>query len=90
MNKKPLPARSAARATLIGAASLACCGASTSALTAAPSSATPPGYSLARTGDQHDFDFFVGAWTTKQRRLTQRGVGGTDWEEFPAIQCLTP
>lgn len=52
--------------------------------------AVPPGYSLARTGDSHDFDYFVGAWTTKQRRLTVRGVGSSDWEEFPAVQCLTP
>ncbi len=52
--------------------------------------AIPPGYSLTRTGDPHDFDYFVGGWITKQRRLTARGVGSSDWEEFPAVQCLTP
>ncbi len=51
--------------------------------------ADPSGYSLSRTGDVHDFDFFVGAWSTKQRRLKARGVGSNEWEEFPATQCLT-
>jgi hypothetical protein len=49
----------------------------------------PPGYSLSHTGSVHDFDYFVGGWITKQRRLKVRGVGSADWEEFPAIQCLT-
>ena len=49
----------------------------------------PPGYSVARTGDMHDFDYFVGAWTTHQKRLKSRGVGASDWEEFPATQCLS-
>ena len=51
--------------------------------------AVPPGYSLSQTGDMHDFDFFVGGWTTVQRRLKVRGAGGSDWEEFPAVECLT-
>jgi hypothetical protein len=49
----------------------------------------PPGYSLSRTGGMHDFDFFAGAWTTTQRRLKVRGIGSSDWEEFPAVECLT-
>src|ERR1700689_4163310 len=49
----------------------------------------PPGYSTSRTGDVHDFDYFVGAWITQQRRLKARGVGSADWEEFSATQCLT-
>jgi hypothetical protein len=49
----------------------------------------PPGYSTARTGGVHDFDYFVGAWVTKQRRLKARGVGSSDWEAFTATQCLT-
>jgi hypothetical protein len=52
--------------------------------------ALPPGYSLSKTGDMHDFDYFVGAWTTQQRRLKVRGAGSSDWEEFPAVECLTP
>ena len=51
--------------------------------------AVPPGYSLSQTGDKHDFDFFVGGWTTVQRRLKVRGPGGSDWEKFPAVECLT-
>jgi len=48
----------------------------------------PPGYSTSRTGDVHDFDYFVGGWVTKQRRLRVRGVGGSDWEEFPGTLCM--
>jgi len=46
----------------------------------------PPGFSLARSGDVHDFDFLRGAWTTRQRRLAQRGVGSAAWQEAPANQ----
>src|SRR5262245_32320026 len=42
-----------------------------------------------RTGDVHDFDFLAGAWTVTNRRLKARGVGSTDWEEFPAAICAT-
>jgi hypothetical protein len=55
-----------------------------------PDTLVPPGFSSARTGTIHDFDYFVGAWTTHQRRLKARGVGSTDWEEFPATLCMTP
>jgi hypothetical protein len=51
-------------------------------------SAVPPGYSIARTGDTHDFDYFVGGWTIVQRRLKARGVGSNDWEEFPGNLCM--
>jgi hypothetical protein len=50
----------------------------------------PPGFSTTRTGSVHDFDYFVGAWTTHQRRLKARGVGSRDWEEFPSTLCMTP
>jgi hypothetical protein len=30
----------------------------------------------------HDFDFFVGEWRTHSRRLKERLVGSTEWEEF--------
>jgi hypothetical protein len=42
------------------------------------------------TGDVHDFDYFAGAWTTRQRRLKVRGVGSDEWEEFPATLCMNP
>jgi hypothetical protein len=56
---------------------------------AAGSTNLPPGYSTSRTGDVHDFDYFVGAWITEQRRLKVRDAGSADWEQFSATQCLT-
>ena len=56
---------------------------------AGKSEASPPGYTTARTGDQHDFDYFAAAWTTQQRRLKVRGAGNTEWEEFPATLCMS-
>src|SRR5689334_7015653 len=50
---------------------------------------SPPGYTMERQGDVHDFDYFVGGWTTKQRRLKARGVGSNDWEEYPGNLCAT-
>ena len=55
---------------------------------AAGSAAFPPGYSTARTGSVHDFDYFAGAWTTRQRRLRARGVDSRDWEDFPGTLCM--
>jgi len=49
----------------------------------------PPGYSTARTGTMHDFDYFVGGWTTNQRRLKARGVGSNEWEEFTGNLCMS-
>lgn len=50
----------------------------------------PPGYTMARHGDVHDFDYFAGGWTTKQHKLKARGVGSTEWEDFPGTLCMTP
>jgi hypothetical protein len=50
---------------------------------------SPPGFTMSRTGDVHDFEYFVGAWKTTQRRLKARGVESHDWEEFSATECLT-
>src|SRR3954469_5218855 len=37
-------------------------------------------------GDQRrDFDFFVGRWTSTQRRLRKVLAGSADWYEFPGI-----
>jgi len=36
-------------------------------------------------GQPHDFDFLVGRWQVRNRRLRQRHVGGTDWDEFEAL-----
>ena len=50
---------------------------------------SPPGYTTMRTGNPRDFDYFEGAWTTLQRRLKTRGVGSTEWDEFPATLCMS-
>ena len=55
---------------------------------AQPAEPVPPGYSTTRTGTIHDFDYFVGGWTTHQRRLKATGVGSTEWYEFPATECM--
>src|SRR5947208_2585340 len=61
-------------------------------LATAACAGAPPRASLAgaRTGDVHDFDYFAGAWTTRQHRLKARGVGSDDWDDFPAALCMTP
>jgi hypothetical protein len=74
-----------AAALATAACSFACAGSG-----ARGPAAVPPGFTLDRTGDVHDFDYFEGGWTTAQRRLRERGVGSTDWEEFPATLCATP
>lgn len=59
----------------------------------APSATTPttlpdpPGYTLGRTGDLHDFDFIAGGWTVQNQRLVTRGVGSQQWDAFPAVDC---
>src|SRR5215471_7153465 len=62
---------------------------SSSSSSAATAMANPPGYSTARTGTIHDFEYFVGGWTTRQRRLKARGVGSNEWEEFPGHLCMS-
>lgn len=44
----------------------------------------PIGFTTARRGDAHDFDFIAGSWDITNRRLVARGVGATEWEEFPS------
>src|SRR5471030_1001205 len=34
------------------------------------------------TGHVHDWDWLVGRWTVRHRRLTARLAGSTEWEEF--------
>ena len=91
MSKRLVPgvASLAALRTLAMVTAIACAAPGT-ARPDTPGQALPPGFSAARTGDVHDFDYFAGAWTTKQRRLKARGVGSKDWEEFPATLCMTP
>jgi quinol monooxygenase YgiN len=48
------------------------------------SHADPYHYTTERTGNLHDFDFVAGSWTILNRRLKSRGVGSTEWDEFPS------
>ena len=32
-----------------------------------------------------DFDFLIGSWTSRQKRLRERLKGSNDWEEFAAL-----
>ncbi len=64
-------------------------GAPQATATASPQGSAPPGFTMARTGSVHDFDYFAGAWTTHQHKLKVRHGGSDDWEEFPATLCMT-
>ena len=60
------------------------------ALLAAASGLVPLGSALAGSADgsapeagaARDFDFFIGAWAVKHRRLKKRLAGNDDWEAF--------
>ena len=39
---------------------------------------------------QRDFDFFMGAWTVRHRRLKERLKGSTAWEEFEGTVVARP
>jgi hypothetical protein len=55
-----------------------------SAVTSAVTAPADPSASKQRF-DVHDFDFLAGEWNVVNRRLKQRGVGSTEWFEFPAF-----
>jgi hypothetical protein len=38
----------------------------------------------------HDFDFIVGDWQVRHRRLNARLVGCTDWTEFQGLSSTRP
>jgi hypothetical protein len=56
---------------------------------AAHAGGSPPDTAGLPTGDVHDFDFYIGEWNHKNRRLKERGVASQDWDEFPAITRTT-
>ena len=76
--------------TILLALSFASCAGPGAARVEKSEASSPPGYTMTRGGDAHDFDYFAGGWTTRQRRLKTRGAGGAEWEEFPATLCMTP
>ena len=40
----------------------------------------------AAAGDgRDDFDFFLGVWDSRQRRLKDWKTGGDEWEEYPSV-----
>lgn len=41
-----------------------------------------------RPGGAHDFDFLIGTWHTRQRRLKRRLQGCDDWETFAATSTV--
>src|SRR5687768_1365821 len=41
-------------------------------------------------GNSSDFDFLVGSWTVRHRKLTERLTGSQDWAEFPGTLAVTP
>jgi hypothetical protein len=38
----------------------------------------------------HDFDFLLGQWRIRHRRLRKRGNGSTAWDEFETTQIVRP
>jgi hypothetical protein len=76
--------------TVLCVASAFAAGANESASEPRDAALYPPGFSMARQGDVHDFDYFAGGWTTQQHKLKARGAGSTDWEDFPGTLCMTP
>jgi hypothetical protein len=81
------PRMSAIVATLLGAAAtgtvIAC------ALAAPPAKEPPkPATSSAAISAPHDFDFLIGRWNVKHRRLKARLAGSTEWEEFNGTSTL--
>lgn len=58
-------------------------------LRAAEQPASPPGFTMDRTGSMHDFDYFQGdGWTTVQHRLSKTSDGQPQWRVFPGNLCM--
>jgi hypothetical protein len=53
------------------------------AAVATAAAAAPP-----LTGHEHDWDWLVGRWTVKHRRLKGRLVGSREWEDFNGTSTL--
>ena len=75
---------------LLAALTLTLAGCSHAGTPAGASSPVPPGFTMERQGSIADLAYFEGGWQTLQHRLAARGVGSTDWNDFPATLCATP
>jgi hypothetical protein len=77
---------------LLAAVSLARIGSSLAAPGAdSPKQPLPPGFATSVSGSKHDFDYLLGAWTTRQKRLKARAVGSSEWIEAPGnSHCAQP
>jgi hypothetical protein len=67
----------------------------TSARAAAPTDPQmrplPQGFSTSLVGRKQDFDYLIGAWTTRQTRLKARAAVSSEWVEAPANpHCAQP
>lgn len=40
------------------------------------------------TGHEHDWDWLVGRWSVRHRRLKERLAGSTEWEEFAGTSAM--
>jgi hypothetical protein len=49
-----------------------------------------PEATMTFTSTPHDFDFFVGPWQVRHRRLTERLTGCDDWEHFDGHTQMWP
>lgn len=70
-------------------ATLSAVGATASLLACAhaePPLASPP--KTRPTGHEHDWDWLVGRWNVKHRRLKERLTGCTQWEEFAGTSVV--
>lgn len=47
-----------------------------------------PSISETSRDGRNDFDFFIGSWRSRQRRLRERLKGCQDWEEFEAMSVV--
>jgi hypothetical protein len=43
-----------------------------------------------REGTAHDFDFWMGSWNVRNRRLRRRLAGADEWDEFEATVVARP
>ena len=74
------------------AAALAISGGAVAAALATPARPALPAVIAAAapgaTGHEHDWDWLVGRWNVRHRRLKARLAGSTEWEEFAGTSVL--